>query len=120
MSACKTPGAVYSFAINGSDVSMTMRLPADLSTKHAKALERDLHDAMEAAVAPYFVEQKPRKRGNCAKCGGSGRVTHHRTIGDGRSGYRAGPDTEGDCFLCYGRGSTTKRRNEKYQAGDYS
>jgi hypothetical protein len=55
---CSTPGATYSTTISGDTVMMVVHLPRelDLTEKEAGHLEDTLHNALEMALAPVFIE----------------------------------------------------------------
>jgi hypothetical protein len=56
---CLTPDAIYKMSISPNEVSVSVKLPIDLNIdeEEAKALEDDMHDAMEAILAKYFEDK---------------------------------------------------------------
>ena len=54
---CSTPGAIYSTTITDSTIEVKVDLARtfNLSEDEAKQLERNLHNAVELALAPLFA-----------------------------------------------------------------
>lgn len=53
---CKTPGAIYSTSIHEQIVSVSVKLPFELTLTRdqSEKLEADLHYAVEKVIAPLF------------------------------------------------------------------
>lgn len=54
---CQTPGARFHTRITGTSVEVSVDLPRqlDLDASKARLLERNLHNAVELVLAPYFA-----------------------------------------------------------------
>lgn len=55
---CKTPGAMFHLAVDGEGVafSVVAGVKNNLTEKEAKALEDNLHDAVEEILAPLYLK----------------------------------------------------------------
>lgn len=53
---CQTPGAVFHTKINPQSVGVSVELPKklELTEQQAELLEKNIHNAMELVLAPYF------------------------------------------------------------------
>lgn len=56
---CATPGAIFTIHIGTRRVSIDVALPMDaaLTLTEAVQLERNLHNAVELALAPLFLRE---------------------------------------------------------------
>lgn len=57
---CSTPGAIYSIHINPTSVEVKVNLPMcpNLTEAQASQLEDTIHNAMEMALTPIFIQDK--------------------------------------------------------------
>ena len=58
---CQTPGATYETKVTSTYIRVAVHLPfiLDLIPADASQLEKEIRDAMNSVLAPYFTAQPP-------------------------------------------------------------